>query len=312
MQRESRKVTYGVIVPVGPGREEKDRVSDLLDSLFHYEPHGGKILIVDDEPDGPRSLDVCVPENCSLHVIRNPRKGRGDGWAGGLCVAVCSALKWFMEQQEECDFYLRLDTDSLVINEFKQEISSQFQRVPESGILGTFSKYPNGKQRLPHNYSHTIVKRLVKKVTKWVAFSRKKGIKIKFKRKDRLIRKIVNKAICNGYKLGYYVQGGGYAIRKKLVGSLHNELLTDPLKFVNLPFGEDVWMTIAAYYAEFEVSNFNQRGEPFGVQNSEIPGSCDQLVKEGRSILHSVEDGPNKGEEKIRSYFRSRRQKQSS
>lgn len=309
MQRGGRKVTYGVIVPVGPGREEKDRVSDLLNSLFHYEPHGGRILLVDDDLDGPRSFNVCVPKDCGLHVIGNPRKDRGDGWTGGLCVAVCSALKWFVEQQEEYDFYLRLDTDSLVINTFKQEIRSQFQRVPKSGILGTFSRYPDGKKRLPHDYSHTTVKRLVKRVTKWVDISREKGIDIKVSSKDRLIRNIVKKAIYNGYTPGFYVQGGGYAVKSNLAESLYSEVLKEPLNFVSLPFGEDVWMTILAYYEEFEVNNFNQRGEPFGVQDSKIPGSCSQMIKEGRSILHSVRDGPNQEEEQVREYFQNQRQK---
>ena len=40
--------SFGIVVPVGPGPQEINRVRDLLDSLETYEPGNFHLVLVDD------------------------------------------------------------------------------------------------------------------------------------------------------------------------------------------------------------------------------------------------------------------------
>jgi hypothetical protein len=49
-------------------------------------------------------------------------------WTGGLCVATLKGIQW-MARNTEINFCLRLDTDSLVINEFVESVNKKFKKT---------------------------------------------------------------------------------------------------------------------------------------------------------------------------------------
>src|SRR5215831_8064873 len=106
--------TFAVIVPVASTDEDWDRLPDLLDSLWMYEPHVEEVVILDDGPPG--RTPPSSPETCQITCLPSARKGRGDGWSGGLCAGMIGGLKYLASTSPPSRrWILRMDTDALVI-----------------------------------------------------------------------------------------------------------------------------------------------------------------------------------------------------
>src|SRR5262245_13796375 len=87
--------TFAVVVPVGPGRLEVERLRDLVASVVHYEPSVRHLVVIDDAVPLRRLASLIdVPSSCEVIVLSNPRNGAGHGTLGGLAVGILSSLAW--------------------------------------------------------------------------------------------------------------------------------------------------------------------------------------------------------------------------
>ena len=296
-------VPFVAIMPVGPAPEELVRCEDSLRSLYHYEPHARMILIDDTEHGRQLSdrLQGIAGGSGSLYVLVNPRQSKGHGWSDGLSAGVIEGIRLGHSLQPR--FAVRLDTDSLVIAPFADKIVARLEGNPRTGLLGTFLRYPDGGPRIKRD-AESSIKRLMP-IVRPFRFAGKWQPGLNFAGLAGLRRTIVTKAFRNGYSMGTFCQGGGYAISADLI-----QWVTDnvkPLTFIGTGLGEDIVLTLASYAAGLRPEDHNQPGEPFGVSMLELPFDPIGMVDRNYSIIHSVKSHGRFVESETRAFFLERR-----
>lgn len=289
-----------VLIPVGPGRAEIDRLADTLDSLFHHEPAVSHVVLVDDAWPA-RDLETlhAFPDGCRMVSVVNPRKGRGNGWSGGLAVGIQAGLRW-IARHADCDIVLKLDTDALVIAPFVERIGRDFSEHAGACMLGYV---PNDQCTAP------ALRKLQRPLTVWRRTSSPRPrLQCLLFRHDRHRRRLIRAAVRNGYPLGAYCQGGAYALQASALASmLHHGALDHPLLWVWTPCGEDVVLTLSVYASGGNVVSLEGPGRAIRTWHKSLPDTPDRLIAQNAAIIHSVKSHAGTKENDIRSYFRTRR-----
>src|SRR5437879_1615800 len=117
---------WAVLLPIGPGGSEVERLADGLAALNAFEPDVERIVLVDDEPDAGRDLYRAAGVLADrVTVIANPRDGRGAGWSDGLAVGMGAGLAEILDGASVA-WALKLDTDALVVGPFASAITDRF------------------------------------------------------------------------------------------------------------------------------------------------------------------------------------------
>src|SRR4051812_29712111 len=109
---QAQAPSFAVVVPVGPGALELDRLGDLAESLGAYEPGPGWFVMIDDNPV-PRTLDRCVtlPADVTPVALQHCRpRPISFRHGGGLCCSVLMGLQW-VQANTDAAFLLKVDTD---------------------------------------------------------------------------------------------------------------------------------------------------------------------------------------------------------
>jgi hypothetical protein len=291
---------FAVLTPVGPSPIEMERLSNLLESLFSHEPSTSWVVLIDDSCIG-RRLDKVFrfPSSCQPIILPNPRRGRGNGWSGGMCVGVLSGLHW-IRKNTDINFILKLDTDALVIAPFGEKIGNFFRKFPDVGIVGSYQTYPTGLVRRNTEWTPSI-KTFLSPVK-----LRGKYLQVTMWGRPRRRREALQRALANGYKLAEHCQGGSYAVNSELLNKMEAlGYFDDPLVWLRSGVGEDVIMGIFARATGMQMSDFNRDNEPFGVQFSGLAYSPHEFLTKGYSIIHSIKDDKNFSENEIVNFFRA-------
>jgi len=299
-------VPFAVVMLIGPGAKEVERARDVVESLIAYEVENFALFLVDDVPSGRPLVEEIAPQIKERTVyLKNPRNGKGSGWGSGAAAGVLAALKQVSEIQSY-EFVLKIDTDTLIINQFSERIAARFEELPSVGILGAYQFNPS---KFKDRTSAPALEKLLRQVTIWRRTpAGGPAIQLAFLGKYRRIRNIVRQAILNGYRLGEHCSGGGYAISKRcLVSMWQAGLLGQPTLWLQAPLGEDSIVALCAAAVDFGVQGFEAQGDPFAIKHFGLPNAPEQLVQHGHSIIHSVKDHGARREEEIRRYFRGRR-----
>ena len=310
-------VPFGVFVPLGPGEAEVLRAADLLDSLWCHEPGTRWVLVIDDDPS-PRDLSVLprAPRSCEITVLRHPRNGRGDGLMGGLCAANLVAMDWF-ERHTSAAFFVKLDTDALVTGSFADRLGSCLSD-PKVGIIGTLGRTCNRDSRERGFYADAAVvlyqalqlvpgavegARGAPRIEQMGAFGPEQVGAF------ALVRPHFTRALCNGYVLGEYCQGGGYAVTRAMIERMSlNGYLTFWSVWTDVPCGEDVMMGMYARAVGLRLHDASGAGGVFAVQHRGLPYTPDQILRDGYGIVHSLKHDAVP-EDDLRRLFRSRRRR---
>lgn len=125
------------------------------------------------------------------------------------------------------------------------------------------------------------------------------------RRCDRTISRVIKRAIRNGYRVGDFIQGGGYALNAELLRRASVEgFISRPLDYLWQFFSEDVLATIICFAVRMNVDDCNQSGDVFGVAYSHLSGSPAELIAEDYAIIHSTKNAMTP-EAEITAYFRS-------
>jgi hypothetical protein len=278
----------GVLVPVGPGPEEEERLAALLDALFVHEPDTAEVVLIDDGPDD-RRLAVAVPETCRLTVLANPRAGKGVPTLGGLCCATLAGLRHFA-LGSEVRFVLRLDTDSFVIAPFARRLADAFALRPGVGVIGSYEQVCNGHVRQFPAWEPAL-RRLARRVSLWRHPARRgRYLQVAMGGQRAQVRDDIRAALRNGYRWGEHCQGGGYALTRALVDRMAAQgLLDDPLRWRDTRAGEDVMVGVLARAAGLRLDGDVEPGEGlFAVAHSGMPLGPEQLRAGGYAIVHAV------------------------
>lgn len=294
----------GIVIPVGPGDEEFARVSDVVDSILWNEPLARHIVLVDDNTGDSRERSFLnIHESDRMIVIDNPRSGRGDGYTGGMAVGVLAGIRWLWTRTT-VDVVVKMDTDSLVIGPFYERVRTVFAENPNAGMLGSCRYTPRGEARRID---------IVSEEKHWGKFKQR----LVWRRQDiirslfgeyALVRKVLVRAVKNGYQLGEHCQGGGYALSRKLVDQIGSLGYLDAImQWLFVPATEDRVVGAMVRSVDMELLDFNKRDEVFGVKFRGLPYTPDELLVRNFAIIHSVKGETRSDEARIREYFRKHR-----
>src|SRR5690606_27190490 len=127
---------YALVLSLGPEEREVPRVRDLLEGVFAYEPERTAcVVMIDDDFRNDRRLaeQFTVPETCKLVVLPNPRRGKGNGWSNGLVAGMITAYHLLAQHAPEIDFALKVDSDTLIVAPFAQQVAAAFAANPNVG-----------------------------------------------------------------------------------------------------------------------------------------------------------------------------------
>ena len=203
-----------------------------------------------------------------------------------------------------------MDTDALVVGPFIDRIRDFMKESPTAGIIGSYCHFPSGKPRLG-NYRHG---HSVSRATRWLPRPKRvrSDPRVDYVRMivahRRLRREIVHSAWENGHQASQHVQGGAYAVSSALLADWHHrQWLESPFVFVGTELGEDMTMGVMAHAAEYDLMDFNRRGDVFGVWPREMRCTPEEMVERDYGIIHSVDARWGQDEEAIRTFFRRRR-----
>ena len=315
---------FAVFIPVGPTDEEVQRTADLLDSLFTYEPQVSAVILVDDVLE---SRDLAgrfeFPSSCDVVSILNPRRGLGVGYQGGGCVASIAAYA-YINAHLDVDFALKCDTDALIIGPFSKRIGNAFESNRGVGIIGSFGQSCNPESRYYRYFADAAgqLRHALEVVPDLALLSEHDkrlgevrvggGLTLTI---DQLaafarIKTYIEKALSKGYQLGEYMQGGSYALSRKLILGLGLAgYLDQPLLWRDIPSGEDVMMGLYTRSIGKSFLSMTGVGEPFAIQYRGLPYPPWNLLERGHAITHSTKNDRAYPEEEIRSYFREQRSK---
>jgi hypothetical protein len=301
---------FAVIVPVGPGRIETARLVDLLDSLHCYEGRAScRIYLLEDGAD----LRPILAENREAHsfqVVSNPRKGRGDAWAGRLTVGILTAYKRVLDDGTPFDFLLRLDTDALVIGPFSDSIHQILQQSPSVGVIGSV-RYSREPERVRQDTAQLAkaIDKLTQPFTLWRRTpAGRPFLQTALLPSSRMIRNIILQARSCGYRVGYQCCGGALALPLRTLSAFKAAgFLQHRTAWLRTPLPDDFVLALMVKACGLEIKDCSDPGQPFAVRYQGLPDSPENLANAGYAIIHSVKDRGDLTEDSIRTFFRRRR-----
>ena len=306
-QADGPPPTFAVVVPVGPASLEIERLSDLAESLGAYESGPGWFVMIDDAPT-PRGLDrrVTLPPGVTpvaLHHCRPRPMTFSHG--GGLCCSVLMGLAW-VQANTDASVLLKLDTDSLIINPFRQRLCDLFDASPLVGNAGAYTRTPENLERT-WEYHATTIRLLLRRGFNW-----RHPIQ-SLKRLQRpaapaAVVDAIRAAMRRGYDPGEHCLGGGYAVSRAMLDRMGGAgYLADPAAWMEVDMAEDVMVGMFARAVGMELANFVKPGEVFGVRYQGLPAPPAALVERNYAVIHAVKNDATYDEATIRAFFKARR-----
>ena len=302
---------FCAIIPFGPGETEIQRVRDLLDSLWTYEPLTPLVTLID---DGGEDRDIAAeftpPPSCRIVALRNPRNGRGVGATSGLSAGMLFTLAWIERNAPDICFIMKLDTDALVIAPFSKNVGRAFTENSAVGMVGLYDRLCDGQPR-----DQSSFQKMLRKLSNRAAVWRRPAIPGQyltqhFFGRGATIRSQIRDAIAAGYRPAEFILGGAYAIsgeairRMKLKG-----YFADPLLWLHTHFSEDVVLSMYTCGVGLQLLGLAADGQPFAVQHYGLPDTPERLLARGYSIVHSLKSDPHRSEEALRSTFKRLRER---
>lgn len=282
---------FVVAIPVGPAAAEAARVADLLDALRTHEPRARDVVLVDDAY-GRRSWPAGV------HVVRNPRRGRGIPTLGGTTAATLTALAWAHAERPGA-WVLRLDTDALVLGPVADAVDAAWR--PDDGILGSCHRHCSGAPRDVSAIAREV-ERHARPVWAWRTPPRKPWW---VRPADPLIRGTILEALRRGYVPGEHCMAAGCAISAPLVRAMAARgWLADPRRWLHARLGDDMVLGIQARACGLALRDLH---DVFGLQHVGLPAAPDELLDRGYAVVHSLKNDTRLGEDQLRAIFRAAR-----
>ena len=288
-----------VVIPIGPTCTI-EFVLDTISSVMYYVQSDKKIIIVDDSqiPEHEKKIKDLFPD---VVILKN-RKSHGK--LLGLYISLCHAYSYALDHFT-FDALLRLDTDALIIGHSPEsQIFEFFKSNPNVGLAGRYVKgvaSPDDFGNVWMNGGRELIVAIIKIFTRY--YVRHPFIYWK-------IRKILFKAINQGYELGELVFGGAYAFSYIGLKRLQDNGLLPLKNVLGAELEEDHFFTLLISYVGLDLGDLASGELPFGCTWQGLPASPETLCEKRKKIIHSTRFWKDMNEEEIRSFFRARRQQE--
>lgn len=301
-------ISFCAILPVGPSSADLERLEDLLESLWTFEP-GTPLVVIIDDGGHDRKLDAKfpAPPGCRVVSIFNARGTRGIGETSGLAAGMLLALAW-IERNAPVSFIVKLDTDALVIAPFAEKIDRAFSTHPEAGMAGLYDRFCNGEPRDQTRFSK-MLRKLSAPAALWRnPAARGQYLTLHFGGRAATIRRQIRDAISRGYRPAEFILGGAYAISGEAIGRMMQAgYFADPWLWLGTHFSEDIVLSMYVCATGLKLLGLVAEGEPFAVQHYGLPLAPEELLARGYGIVHSLKSDARWSERELREIFRRHR-----
>ena len=287
-----------IVIPVGPNCNPA-YILDTIDSIKQYVHCSYRIIISDDSHSAviSESIERQHPEIIILKTTRN--YGKGLGLYITLSNAFCYALDHF-----RFSVLIRLDTDALIIGHGPEEkILDFFNTNLSMGMAGRYVKGLRSSDQFGHvwlNGGRELIVAIAKIFTKY--FLRHPFIYWR-------IRKVLFKAIDNGYDLGEFVFGGTYAFSRLGLEKLRDNDLLPMKNVLGADLEEDHFFSMLMVAVGMGLGDLASGDKPFACAWKGLPASPETLLNANKKIIHSTRNWGDFKEEQIRKFFREVRTK---
>ncbi|MGI4022392.1 MAG: glycosyltransferase [Janthinobacterium lividum] len=283
-----------VVIPVGPNCKTAF-VEDTINSIIHYCLCTYKIILIDDsKKESGTVLKNNFPE---IDIITNQQQ---YGLLGGLYITLSHAFTYALDHYQ-FKVLLRMDTDALITGyNPQQEAIEMFEKNPKIGIAGFVKR---GKE--PKDFAGNAVENYwpMHQITTY-AFTWKFLSK---PRANLALRKLVIKALLNGYEMGANVFGGAYIVSELYLQKLREANMLPDYGIRKIYLEEDHIFGLLTKAIDFELGDLETGNLPFGVAWRGLPTSPEELHKRGKKIIHSTKVWKDMSEAEIREFFREKR-----
>ncbi len=297
----TKSVKLVVVIPVGPSAN-LDYVLDTIHSVTHYTSPSTQIIIIDDSgANVGADLQASFPD---LKILQTPgssgygrisQEGSHGANEGGLYWWLASAFLYACENYD-FEVLLKLDEDALVIGKRPEDDAIRlFRQNPNVGLIGSYKLDCNGD---PRDFSGAAKK--LYRDTSWQRLLQNPRLYMTF-------RRLLSRALVNGYETGENVQGGACFISAKCVRRLAEEELLLRKELRRSICDEDYIFPLLVRSIGMELGDFATGDLPMGVRWRGLPCSPQELLARRKKVIHSTRFWENMKEEEIRSFFRELR-----
>lgn len=278
-----------LVLPIGPGTPAHF-VVDTIESYQYYSKHPFEVVLADDShQDVGNKVRQALP---FCHLIHT-RKSMG-GWAG-LYITLSVAYRYALENFR-FRAILKLDTDALVIGpEPEKEALELFRSDPLAGMAGQYPFTYNGE---PWNIAWPR-QRILNSTRSWKFIARPKA--------NFGLMGYYRRALKNGYITGESVFGGSYFFSSACLRRLNEEMLLPRHSFKALNLGEDHLFSLLTKALGFSLNSLSGANGPMGCGWKGLPAPPEQLIADGKKIIHSTREWENWDETAIRAFYKEKR-----
>jgi len=299
---------WAILLAVGPGDVELERLRDLAESIAVYAGDVARIQLVDDAQRPARLMETFPPPlREKVRCVANLKVRGAVGWRDGLNVAIWIGLR-VLAEAGRWSFVLKLDTDSLLIGPPRAPICRRFSCADQPSLIG----YCQSEQTVEHN-GWRIFEPYIKVMEYPICEYRdpitgRRKIYLGFGPRGFRRRRLLKAAKANGYIYSEHCQGGGYALHGDALDLLNNAgVFADCRLWANVAFTEDVALALTVRSAGLSLGHADGEGQAFGVRYRGLPAAPVELLERGNAVIHSVKSQGANQESEIRGFFKSRR-----
>jgi len=288
-----------VILPAGP-KTSVEFLCDTIESVLYYCEPSTKIAIFDDSAKGHGEILAAKYDRVFSKKTNNG--GTFLGWSD-FWIKLSRFYLWLAENHR-FRFLLRIDDDNLIIGNEPENEARQFLTLnPQVGLLGQIHNMPDGTA-----VDNSWQKAETERELSW-QFALGRPIRkflVRTKATKRL-RSYVQQAQQNGWKLGESVAGGGYFLTKTCIYTLAAKHYLSDNALRGSELSEDHLLTIAVAGAGCGIQDFAGKGQPIAYNLRGLPLGYDELITQGKKIVHSVRRYGLDDEAAVRAHFRALR-----
>jgi hypothetical protein len=275
------------VIPVGPTCQI-DFVADTIESIQYYAPMS-RIILVD---DSQRGIGIKLESQYQVTYVETPVHGLFGNLYLNLCVGFREAMN------RPFRILVRLDTDALISgSDFEAKAIRRFDADGQLGSLGSFRDDYEGVGIRNRNWAK-------RRILIYLAFRAWKS-----PRKGLMVVRILLQARKNGYKFGESIMGGAAIYSHEALFKLDEAGLLGRSDLARIGVHEDHLFGLCLFAAGYHLGEFGNKYDdlPMGVDWRTLPAKPEELMKLGKSIIHSTKSFGSLDERAIRSEFRAAR-----
>ena len=278
-----------IYVPVGPATRF-EFLLDTLRSIERFADPRHRLLLVDDSAEGLGARAKEAMPEIDVLVLREPGSDAVYDVNGGLFTKVTRAIR-YATTTYSFQALMRLDTDALMCNPGADTRAIELlSSNPRLGMLGSFRTRCDGHDRAADFPGiGKLVRRNESSPDEELA---------------SVMRSLLSEACANGYEYGEHVLAPGSVMSRGACEALSAHPLYGDERFGKAGLCDDHIHSMFIRAVGLESGDFACDDLPLGTWSWHIQWSPEELVRRGKSVVHSVRGYGDWNEDVVRAEFR--------